>query len=456
MEDEFELPADFAGSARPHEILGRLRAAGPVQRVRLRPGPAVWLVTGYPEVLAAFGDRRLSSEARYAADVLLAESPNAGQVDDGDHLGGSMLTADPPDHTRLRRLVSKEFTARRVAALRPRIERLVADLLDGLAPRGRAELLADFALPLSMRVIGELLGVPRADREQLRRWSDALFAPPVDEAAVAAVLTARSALRGYLADLVTRKRRVPGSDLLSALAAGPVGGPVDGQVAGPLDGPVAGLVDGPARRQSDGPAREPSDGPGRGLSDDELVATGVLLLVAGYETTAGLITTGALRLLAEPGRRDAVRGDPGLVPGAVEELLRVDGAVVLGVVRYTTEDVEIAGVPIPKGQPVLLSTPAANRDPGRFPHPDVLDLTRADNPHLSFGHGIHYCLGAPLARLEAEIALGGLLHRFPDLTLAVPPDEIRWRPGAVRRLAALPVLLTGDPHGADHSAEPTR
>lgn len=413
MGEPLDLPADFAASDDRAAFLDRLRGHGPVTRVRPGSGPDLWVVTSHQHVLAALADRRLSSEARYAREVLLADAPADAREDDGDHFGGSMLTTDPPDHTRLRGLVARAFTARRVTALRPRIQQITDALLDELAPAGEADLLAAFALPLPLRVICALLGVPDTDHALIRTWSDALFAEPVDDAAVRRVLAVRTALREYLADLVDRKQREPGDDLLSALCH--------------------------AATQDR-------------LTRDELANTGVLLLVAGHETTAGLIAATVLRLLTRPEELGLIRRDPTRLTLAIEEVLRFDGAVVLGVVRYTTEEVELAGTRIPAGQPVLLCTPSANRDPARFDRPAELDLARADNPHLSFGHGIHFCLGAPLARAEAEIALGTLLRRFPDLALAVPAQQVRWRSGAVRRLAALPVVFTPRPGAPRRSA----
>lgn len=402
MREPVELPSDFAASPERAAFLDALRAQGPVVRVRPGTGPDLWVVTSHRHVLAAFGDRRLSSEAHHARETLLAGAREDAREDDGDQLGGSMLTRDPPDHTRLRGLVARAFTARRVAALRPRIQQLTDELIDDFPAAGTADLVDALALPLPLRVICALLGVPDADHALVRTWSDALFADPVDEAAVRGVLAARATLRDYLGDLVEHRRREPGDDLLSALRTGT---------------------------------------PDR-LTPEELVTTGVLLLVAGHETTAGLIAAAALRLLTRPDAVARIRREPALLGPAIEEVLRADGAVVLGVVRYTTQEVEIAGTRIPAGQPVLLSTPAANRDPARFTRPTELDLGRADNPHVSFGHGIHFCLGAPLARLEAEIALGTLLRRLPDLALAVPVNQVRWRSGVIRRLAALPVTFT--------------
>jgi cytochrome P450 len=243
---------------------------------------------------------------------------------------------------------------------------------------------ASYALPLPTRVICALLGVPDGDRDQIRQWSDTLFAAPVDASAVAEVLAARSALRGYLADLLAAKRRDPGDDLLSALCV-----------------------------------RDDR------LTDDELVATGVLLLVAGHETAAGLISSATLRLLACPEHLAAVRRDRALLAPAVEESLRLDGAVVLGVVRYTRQETTVAGVRIPAGQSLLLCTPAANRDPARFPDAGTLDLTRGDNAHLSFGHGPHFCLGAQLARVQMRALFGELLRRTAAVEFDGPPALLR-------------------------------
>jgi len=395
------LPADLERWPDPYPWLGDLREAGTVQLVRLRGGLNAWMVTRYDDVLAALSDPRLSSDPRNAKGLL--EAHGAYRRRTGDDFALSMLSSDPPDHTRLRRLVSRAFTARRVDRLRPRVAEITNDLLDTIGPRGAADVVADYALPLPVSVICELLGVPAADRDRFRHWSSELLTPPVDESAVNRSLAARQELFGYLRKLVARRSVERSDDLLSDLL-------------------------------------EAGD-EGR-LSDDELVAMGVLLLVAGHETTVNLIGTGVLLLLRHPEQRAALRADGTLLPGAVEEFLRFDGPVMLGLMRYAIDDVEIGGVLIPRGQVAVLSTGAANRDPARFDRPDLVDITRRDNGHVAFGHGIHYCLGAALARLEGEIAIGALIRRFPDLALAVPDAELVWRPNVIRGLDRLPVTFT--------------
>ncbi|MFD4142128.1 cytochrome P450 [Streptomyces sp. NPDC058572] len=394
-----QLPADIEQRRDPYPWLDRLRRAGPVQRVELRGGGHAWMVTRYDDVMAAVAHPSLSSDPRTPGS---AASLSARPGGDGRR-PPSMLTTDPPDHTRLRQLVSRAFTPRRVAALRPRMQQIADALIDEVAPLGRADLVADFALPLPVAVICELLGVPFEDRGQFGRWSTDMLSPPVAPAAAAAAEQARADLGGYLAGLVARKRAEPADDLLTALAA----------------------------------AAEENR-----LSDAELVGTAVLLLVAGHETTVSLIGTGTLLLLLHPGQLGRLRREPALLPSAVEEFLRYDGPVMLGVVRYAREDLNLAGTAVAAGETVVLSTGAANRDPGRFDRPDVLDIARAHNPHLALGHGLHYCLGAALARLEGQIAIGTLLRRLPALALAVDEEAVRRRPSVIRGLATLPVTFT--------------
>jgi len=376
-------------------VHARLRAQRPVTPVIMPGGAPVWLITGYAEARAALADPRLSKHV-------------PGWHPEPDSIFASldlhMLNSDPPDHERLRKLVNKAFTARRVERLRPRITAIAAGLLDDMsAQRDRPEvdLLASFAFPLPITVICELLGVPAADRDDFRTWSATIVsdtsAPEVFQAHATAMLR-------YFTALLAAKRDEPRDDVLSALIA----------------------------------ARDEGDS----LSENELVSMAFLLLVAGHETTVNLIASGLLALLLNPAELARLRADPALIGGAVEELLRYVNPVNNATFRCATEPVEIGGVRISRGDPVLVALSGANRDPARFGDPDRLDLGRDGAGHLAFGHGIHYCLGAPLARLEAEIAFSGLLARFGSIRLAVPATSLRWRPSTlIHGLESLPVRL---------------
>ena len=378
----------------PYSVHARLRAQRPVARVIMPGGTPAWLVTGYAQARAALTDPRLLKLPkgwRPDPDSLLAS------------LDLHMLNLDPPDHERLRKLVNKAFTARRVQELRPRITAITAGLLDDMSTRREVDLLASFAFPLPITVICELLGVPVADRDQFRAWSATIVADTVSSEVFQAHATA---MTGYFQALLAARRREPADDLLSALVA----------------------------------ARDEEDR----LSENELLSMAFLLLVAGHETTVNLIASGMLALLLNAGELARLRADPSLLNGAVEELLRYVNPVNNATFRFTGEPVELDGVPIGPNEVVLVSLSGANRDPSRYADPDRLDLGRDGGGHVAFGHGIHYCLGAPLARLEAEIAFRGLLERFGSMTLAVPADELRWRPSTlIHGLESLPVRLSG-------------
>ncbi|MGW7313744.1 cytochrome P450 family protein [Streptomyces sp. NPDC054854] len=392
--------ADPAFVADPFPLYRQLREDGPVRRTVIAGGLEAWLVTRYEDGLAALSDSRLSSDVRDAADTrLLRQLPGTER----ESMLGNMLRSDPPDHTRLRRLVSKAFTARRVAGMRPRIQAVTDLLLDPIVAAGRADLVADFALPLPVTVISELLGVPVDDRHDFQHWTDRMVMRGAEPPDPAVVNEAWLHMRAYVTELIRDKRARPADDLLSDLVA----------------------------------ARDEE----QRLTEDELVAMVFLLLAAGYITTVNLIGGGIATLLAHPDQLELLRSDPALLPGAIEEFLRYDGPVSPGIARFAREDVEIAGVSIPRGATVLIGSALADRDPARFPDPERLDITRQDNAHLAFGHGIHYCLGAPLARLEGQIAIGTALRRLPGLALAVPPEEIPWRPGGLRGPRSLPVTF---------------
>jgi cytochrome P450 len=376
----------------PYSVHARLRAQHPVAQVIMPGGTPAWLVTGYAEARAALTDPRLGKLPR-------------GWRPDPDSLLASldlhMLNLDPPDHERLRKLVNKAFTARRVEELRPRITAITTGLLDDMSTRREVDLLASFAFPLPITVICELLGVPVADRDQFRAWSATIVADTVSSEVFQAHATA---MTGYFQALIATRRREPADDLLSALIS----------------------------------ARDDKDR----LSENELLSMAFLLLVAGHETTVNLIASGVLALLLNPGELARLRADHSLLGAAVEELLRYVNPVNNATFRFTGEPVEIGGVPIGPGEVVLVSLSGANRDPSRYADPERLDLGRDSGGHLAFGHGIHYCLGAPLARLEAEIAFTGLLERFGSMTLAVAPDALRWRPSTlIHGLESLPVRL---------------
>jgi cytochrome P450 len=368
---------------------------GPARKIALPDGSPVWLVTRYAEVRAALADPRLSLDKRHATGWAGFTLPPA--------LDANLLNMDPPQHTRIRALVSQAFTPRRVAEMRPGVQRLADRLLDTLPSGGPVDLIAVFAEPLPVGVIGEMFAVPLEDLARLRGWTNDMVTGS-REAAGAAIVS----IHRFLSGLVAHRRAAPGTDLLSAMIA----------------------------------ARDEGDR----LSEDELTSLAFLLLFAGYENTVHLIGNAVLALLRDPALAAALRADPELLPSAVDELMRYDPPAPVSIRRFPTEDLTIGEVTIPMGETVLLGLAAANRDPSRWREPDVVDLGRAENPHLSLGHGIHYCLGAPLARLEGQIAIGTLLRRLPDLALAVPVEELSWRPTfRSRGLVELPVRTTPIP-----------
>ncbi|MHC5261168.1 cytochrome P450 family protein [Streptomyces sp. UC4497] len=373
--------------ADPYPVYERLRTRGPVHHVRTPgPGPTedLYLIVGHEAARAAFTDPRL------------VKTPPWGR--EGDMMGLHLLFADPPEHGRLRSLVTREFTPRRVAALAPRIQKLTDELLDDMVPRGSADLIGSLAFPLPFAVICELLGVPDIDRERFRRMSTQVVAPTSEEEAYASHVE----LVGFLDELIAAKRdAAPADDLLSALIR---------------------------TTAEDGDRLSPS----------ELRGMSFLLLIAGHETTVNLIGNGVRALLQHPEQLAALRADMTLLDGAVEEMLRYDGPVETATHRFAAEPVDIDGTVIPAGAPVLIGIATASHDPHRFTDPDRFDIRRDARGHVAFGHGIHFCLGAPLARLEGRIAIRSLLERCPDLTLTEEPDG--WLPGMlIRGTRSLPV-----------------
>lgn len=393
-----------AFKADPLPVCAHLRAEQPVARVSVPgvPGEA-YLLTRYQDALAVLRDERFAKDVRAArdpGDVRTPWMPRALQA-----LSHTMLDSDGTEHRRLRNLVRDTFAPRYVAELEPRVQQVTDELLERMAAAAKADLVADYALLLPLTLISEILGVAERDRLRFRRWFSSLVAVGASGRTSLRLLLALPdilAMMRFLRRLVAERRERPRDDLVSRLA---------------------------------GAAQD-----GDRLGENDLLAMVALLLIAGYETTVNLIATGTLLLLTHPDQLARLRQDPGLVGTAVEELLRLGSPIDVATERYAREDVEVAGVRISRGSLVLVGIVAANTDGARFERPERLDVAREDNHHVAFGHGPHYCLGAPLARLEGRIAIGSLIRRFPDLRLAVPADQLRWRPGvSLRGLVSLPV-----------------
>lgn len=377
-----------------HPLYAGLRKEEPLSRVRLPFGEEAWLATRYTDVRLVLGDARFSRAASVGRDE---PRIRPHQVKMG------MLSMDPPEHSRLRTLVAKAFTVRRVEMLRPRTQQVANELLDAMIAEGApADLVERYATPLPVTVICELLGVPTADQDRFHTWSEAIVS--TTSLSLEQITQYLDNLHAYIADLVAQRRRDTTDDLLGAMV-----------------------------RARD----ENSDR----LSEQELVALAAGLLAAGHETTVTQIPNFVYVLLTNPDALRHLRDRPELVPAAVEELLRY---VPLGAgstfARYALEDIEVGEVLVRAGEPVLGSLSSANRDGEVFANPDTLDFARSANPHIGFGHGAHHCLGAQLARMELQVALSCLLHRLPALRLAVPEQELTWKSGMlVRGLKAMPV-----------------
>jgi cytochrome P450 len=372
----------------PWPLYRELRETSPV----FRAPDGMWVLTRYADVSRVLRDPSWSVDRTKLSAEAIAAQPDNPVYQGGIPL---LLFLDPPAHTRLRSLVSKAFTPKVVEALRPRVQQIVDELLDAVVDRGRMDVLADLAYPLPVVVICELLGVPVDDRDRFHEWSSAasrLLDGELDEPTLQAGMLGAMQLIGYFSDLVEQRRAHPGDDLLSGLVA--------------------------------------AEEEGERLSHEELLATTVLLFVAGHETTMNLIGNGTYQLLRHPEQLARLRQDPGLVPRAVEELLRFDGPVHL-TARIPTRDVEIDGTRIAAGSRVAAVVSAANRDPAQFDRPDELDVGRSENRHLSFSAGPHFCLGAALARVEGQVALGSMLRRLDDLELLT--EDVRYRDHFVLR-----------------------
>jgi cytochrome P450 len=420
---------DFMADA--YDTYADLRAKGPVSRVRFRGGAEeasgddreeqrgffggqeTFFITHYDEVVATLLDRRFSVDPRSGMSPEQVEQEEAQTPEEFRLLSRSIISLDPPDHTRLRKLVQPSFTGRGIQALRGSIQQVVDDLLDEAerdaaergeaAPDRRMDLIEAFAYPFPVTVISDMLGIPREDRETIRGWTENLLR--VDRGRVDEEV--RAGLRefiDYLRDLFERKRRAPTDDMISRL----VHAEEDGEV----------------------------------LDEDEVLATVFLMFLAGHVTTVNLVGNGVVALLTHPDQLAKLKADRELAKGVVEETLRYWGPVDFIGRRIAREDVEVGGTVIPTGEQATVSLASSNRDPARFANPDVFDITRADaNRHVAFGKGIHVCLGAPLARVEGQVAFSTLFRRFPELRLAVPAEEVRWGGSFLRGFARLPVLF---------------
>ncbi|MBO4207894.1 cytochrome P450 family protein [Micromonospora echinofusca] len=378
----------------PYPLFARLREENPVCPMQRRRGRTSWLVTRYDDIVRAVLDPALRNDPRSVSTV--TEGPRFP-------MGRHMVASDPPDHGRLRRLVAGALSPRRTGRLAPHIARTANDLLAALPTDEPVELAQDFAFPLALAVISELLGVPHADRADLSRWTLSILSSPAD--ATAQFFADANAFHDYLNDLIETKRRNPDDAVISAMVAAH---------------DHEGLV-----------------------SAEELVSSVFQLVIAGYESSASTICTATLALLEHPeelGYFRAARGRE--LDQAVEELLRHTSTLQVLAQRFVVAPLTIGPVTIPAGETVLLAVGSGNHDPRRFADPDRLDLRRENNQHFAFGYGRHLCLGATLGRLEIKIAMALLIGQFPALRLAIPPNELNWRPGlGFRALSTLPIVL---------------
>jgi cytochrome P450 len=399
------LPDDFM--QRPYEVLEKYRAAGRVHHVVFPHGADVWLVTRYDDVRQLLSDPRVSKDGRRMNEMFARhtgipiEEGESANVGFDDELSWHMLNSDPPRHTRLRGLVSKAFTLRRMEAFRPRMGKLVDELLDPLAGRDDIDLVSEFAMPLPIINICDLLGIPFDDRDSFRRWAVELVGAGQDPEVVEA---ASKNVVEYANTCINAKRLNPGDDMVSALLQG-----------------------------KDGDQ----------LTQDELVAMIFLFTVAGHITSQHTISNGVYNLLTHPEELAKLRADLSLMPAAIDELIRYDGGVGVATFRFTAEEIPVGDVVIPAREILALSIGSAHRDDSHYPDADRLDVGRRPLGVLGFGHGIHFCIGQPLAKIQTEVALTKLLTRYPDLRLTAQPQQLRWENSTLLRgMITLPVAVT--------------
>jgi cytochrome P450 len=399
LEPAVTLPANLETLPNPYHAIRDLGLYEvPPQRVKWRTEEG-FFVARYQDVKAALTDLRLSNDSNNL-------DKSTGEVARDIIPPGNILTLDPPDHTRLRRLVQPSFTQRSINQLRQRVQLRADELIENMAAKGEAEIINDFGEPLPTMVISEILGVPYEDREQFTEWAKAMLTPPIDEtdrAQIAVMHDAQQKMASYFTEIIERTKKNPTDSILGSLIT----------------------------------VREGGDK----LSDAELLSMMIVLLVAGFETTINLLGTGTYQLARNPDAWAALKENPSLVPNAVEEMLRFEGPIFVDIFRYTKEDLNINGTEIPRGSRVYLSLGAANRDPAQYANADVFNIHRENIKQLGFGRGIHLCLGAPLARLEAQIAFASMVQRFSKIRLAMPESEIRWRHHTMRGLDQLHVTV---------------
>ncbi|KKB73057.1 cytochrome P450 [Bacillus glycinifermentans] len=383
----------------PFPVYSEVREQEPVYRFLLPSGHYAWIVTRYDDAV------KVLSDSKFIANPLhLNEADDPAEPPHKKIISRNLLSVNPADHRRLRRLVQKAFTPRMVERLRGRIEEIANELLDNVQDKGEMNLIEDYAFPLPIIVICEMLGIPHEDQDTFRKWSDVImegvnnphFEQQSEEVMIAFV--------DYLRDLIARRRKELKEDLISDLISVEVEGDV--------------------------------------LSEHEMYALVFVLIIAGHETTVNLIGNGILALLHHPDQKAKLQNQPELIHSAIEEMLRYDGPAEVSNIRWATEDAKLGGKTIRKGEMLFISFSSANRDPEKFADPDSFNITREANNHLAFGKGVHHCLGAPLARLEGEIAIGTLLRRMPDLRLKTNADFLEWRPGMIiRGLKEIPLLF---------------
>lgn len=376
----------------PYPVYEKLRQNDPIHRVLFPHGDFGWIITRYEDAVEVLKDNRFSK------DVIKRYGPDQDNI-----FVHNMLFSDPPDHRRLRGLVQKAFTPRLIEGMRSHIQDIADDLLDNLNSQDKMNLIDEFAFPLPIIVISEILGVPLEDQDKFRLWSNSIIDATSEENSEVFEKHAKEFI-DYLNAWFAKVREQPGDDLISQLVV--------------------------------------AEESGEQLTEKELLGVVALLIIAGHETTVNLIGNGILALLEHPEQRELLIKQPELIHNAVEEMLRYNGPVEFSTSRWASEDIEFHGHHIAEGELVIVALDSANRDEAKFKDADVFDITREKSAHLAFGKGIHLCLGAPLARLEGEIAINTLIRRFPNMQLQADVNELEWRPGMiVRGVKEIPVQL---------------